>query len=576
MGSRIRRRRQSDNINRPIHMSSNQSGVRSNAEPLARRRISLIRRFARAVVLLLATATAAVSQNPYAASTADDGIPDSYKTTPLEIHVPGKPTAILDLSKQCVKDQNGRFHCIQKNQKAIVVLVDWMADGSHSHRPQASTENGKPRPGGTSELVDYAPLSRIQRTFLDHGIILAIIFADQLFKNYRPIDEKKSLGLLNDKGEYIWKDFVDLRTARTGDFDRLFGHGFHYAAFIHTYAGQDSSGLSRTIPGDEFLISLGNASKKTGTADQQAGTFMHELGHNLGLRHGGADNTHYKPNYLSVMNYMFQMSGIGADSTFGLYSYSDVELGAIREDSLDPDAPLAPGVGIYSSAYACFDSPAPSCNRTSPQQPAHFDIVGSIAIPPIAWACKPPMRGRWDVNGDGCYDQLNGYNDWGHLKFKGSAEPVDPNAAAGAPPLPMQELPATWRSITPSIPPESVKTVQGPDGVVSVTWSPITSQEVVGYQIWRKSPWGESLLRQSRDRSLRDDTAKPGVTYSYLVVPIFYGSRERLQDLLDKVPDAIVADADSLLSRARKVLPDLSEPILVRGFAAQSKSLTVK
>ncbi len=30
---------------------------------------------------------------------------------------------------------------------------------------------------------------------------------------------------------------------------------------------------------------------------------MHELGHNLGLRHGGMDDLNCKPNYLSVMNY---------------------------------------------------------------------------------------------------------------------------------------------------------------------------------------------------------------------------------------------------------------------------------
>ena len=40
---------------------------------------------------------------------------------------------------------------------------------------------------------------------------------------------------------------------------------------------------------------------------------MHELGHNLGLRHGGDDNVHRKPNYLSVMNYSFQTTGMTID-----------------------------------------------------------------------------------------------------------------------------------------------------------------------------------------------------------------------------------------------------------------------
>ena len=44
---------------------------------------------------------------------------------------------------------------------------------------------------------------------------------------------------------------------------------------------------------------------------RQAGTLMHELGHNLGLRPRRRATTWCdKPNYLSVMNYAFQLSGL--------------------------------------------------------------------------------------------------------------------------------------------------------------------------------------------------------------------------------------------------------------------------
>ncbi len=44
-----------------------------------------------------------------------------------------------------------------------------------------------------------------------------------------------------------------------------------------------------------------------GNVQQQAGTFLHELGHTLGLFHGGDQALiNDKPNYLSVMNYAFQ------------------------------------------------------------------------------------------------------------------------------------------------------------------------------------------------------------------------------------------------------------------------------
>ena len=52
------------------------------------------------------------------------------------------------------------------------------------------------------------------------------------------------------------------------------------------------------------------------SADQaEAAIFMHELGHNFGLRHGGwpgclGSEDNLKPNYLSVMNYDFYAIGI--------------------------------------------------------------------------------------------------------------------------------------------------------------------------------------------------------------------------------------------------------------------------
>jgi hypothetical protein len=40
---------------------------------------------------------------------------------------------------------------------------------------------------------------------------------------------------------------------------------------------------------------------------------VHELGHNLGLRHGGDEACNNKPNYNSVMNYLFEFNGVYTD-----------------------------------------------------------------------------------------------------------------------------------------------------------------------------------------------------------------------------------------------------------------------
>ena len=46
-----------------------------------------------------------------------------------------------------------------------------------------------------------------------------------------------------------------------------------------------------------------------GTDSEKVGTFAHELGHNLGLRHGGSEDINYKSNHLSIMNYFFRPTG---------------------------------------------------------------------------------------------------------------------------------------------------------------------------------------------------------------------------------------------------------------------------
>lgn len=73
---------------------------------------------------------------------------------------------------------------------------------------------------------------------------------------------------------------------------------------------------------NDFIVSLGADvdSDDDGVADglawdrsapdyplTEGGTFLHELVHNMGVGHGGADETHRKPNYLSIMNYAFQL-----------------------------------------------------------------------------------------------------------------------------------------------------------------------------------------------------------------------------------------------------------------------------
>lgn len=81
-------------------------------------------------------------------------------------------------------------------------------------------------------------------------------------------------------------------------------------------------------PGNDIIVSMAVFRDRhiTPSLLAQGGVFMHELGHNLGLNHGGPDSVagvntdpnqvklNFKPNYLSVMNYNHQLSGISSAS----------------------------------------------------------------------------------------------------------------------------------------------------------------------------------------------------------------------------------------------------------------------
>ncbi len=112
---------------------------------------------------------------------------------------------------------------------------------------------------------------------------------------------------------------------------------FHYC--LLGYKPYGSFGGLGEMNGNDFIVTLGNAGFSTSTANSlnylinsQASTIMHELGHNLGLYHGGDKEENYKPNYISIMNYTYSNFGnpTPGDSAYVegdryyYYRYSDV------------------------------------------------------------------------------------------------------------------------------------------------------------------------------------------------------------------------------------------------------------
>lgn len=109
---------------------------------------------------------------------------------------------------------------------------------------------------------------------------------------------------------------------------------FHYAILPHRYNSTSSSSGQAEIFGDDLIVSLYCANSSYNVAH----TIVHELGHNLGLLHGGDDFCNYKPNYNSVMNYRYQFPGVDSNCTppgDGVLDYSVGDRLVLDENDLD-------------------------------------------------------------------------------------------------------------------------------------------------------------------------------------------------------------------------------------------------
>jgi hypothetical protein len=220
---------------------------------------------------------------------------------------------------------------------------------------------------------------------------------------------------------------------------------FHYSLWCHhLYDGATFAGLSIDVPHEDFIMTLGslenwdaNANGCTHVDPQslecdpdgirevadliliQGGTFMHELGHNLGLWHTGigdvlpnGEEVHCKPNYVSVMNYLYAARGIDTNCDAvpdrATIDYSSSVLSDLDEDDLDETAGICGSPGIdWNGTNGLENSIA-------------ADINNDVGL----------NDGRKWCNKDNVRMILVGFNDWSFIQTSGMGAPrvITPNS----------------------------------------------------------------------------------------------------------------------------------------------------
>jgi len=213
--------------------------------------------------------------------------------------------------------------------------------------------------------------------------------------------------------------------------------------------------VARDYHANDFVVFKGTPGLSNPSFER--GVFMHELGHTLGLGHGGIDpngdpdHTNNKPNYISVMNYLFDLP-FNAGNTWRL-DYSHGTMLPLIESSLDETAFLTDGSG-YNNGVVTY---RPGIDALCPAAPC--DPITPTTVLALSYTIG---SGPKDLNADGlltttgvCMDLnyygtssptaeantpspceiMNDHNDWAGLIYALVDESTD-----GAPTNPPIEL----------------------------------------------------------------------------------------------------------------------------------------
>ena len=357
------------------------------------------------VMSITGTADAAVPNAPVGAVHADweplgdsdgDGLLDAWESGPIDTD--GDAITDLDLSAMGA----------EPDHKDIFVELDCMAPHCYADSLlagviKAFADAPVANPDGTNGI----------RLHVDNGS--ASVMNPVTGATWGALSKAEVIPHQNTIGsftgdDYNWADFDALKNLHFAIPRR---RAFHYAISVHQLGnGPDFAGLSRGVDdgASDFVLSqggvVGGNDTTRGSADFQANTFMHELGHNLGLKHGGNDHEPYKPSYLSIMNYTFPGAMHKLDGTRVLdYSRHPVSLDERALNELTGFGAVGAAAG-FITASACPDG---------------TDQRVVVQVAPIDWDCDTNATGSVavDTNERNGTTFFLGHTDWDKLVYSG-------------------------------------------------------------------------------------------------------------------------------------------------------------
>lgn len=343
-----------------------------------------------APVLLASVATA---RPPALVDSDGDGLPDEWELHGVTVDGGAGPR-FIDLPAMGA----------DPTKPDIFLHVDWMAGAEHDQRPspeairlvvEAFARAPYASPTGSLGIalhVDAGPASLLAEPGLTWGTL----------SRARALPWQKNLGTAA-SGSYDWAAFDAIKNAPGGFIETGRAPVFHYAIFGYYHDVDDphgfgASGNSRGIGGTDLVVTLGNFTDGVGTPREQAGTLMHELGHNLGLRHGGCDDSNQKPGYVSVMNYAYQMEGVTRGGRRGVLDFSRGLEPVLDEVLLGEPAGLLAGTPLERA-----DGQRRACV-------AHDPVPAGLAVRP---SVRPDTT---TASGDGCANG-DAVNDWSLIRL---------------------------------------------------------------------------------------------------------------------------------------------------------------